>query len=51
MPLSKAIERVKKDTWILKGSLDNVGETGVAVELHNMKEWKLKELYYQNGCM
>ena len=34
--LRKAIKQIKKDSWIFKGSVDDVGEAGVPQELNNM---------------
>ena len=40
--LRKAFRQAKKDPWVFKGSLDDVGEAGVPQVLQNMIFWMPK---------
>ena len=42
--LHKTIKQAKKDLWVYKGSLDDVGEAEISQELHNMILWILKKV-------
>ena len=43
--LHKTIRQAKKDPWVVKGSLDDVGEAGVPQVFHNMIWWMLKGVH------
>ena len=43
--LRKAIKQAKKDSWVSRGSLDDIGEAEVPQELHNVILWMLKGVH------